>query len=326
MPQLKTPVALIIFKRADTALKVVEAMRAAAPLRVYLIADGGRSAEEQELCRETRHLVEAAIDWPCNVHKDFSDKNLGSKRRIVSGLDKVFEQEERAIILEDDTVPHPSFFRFAEELLERYAENPRILQIAGANFQQGNSSFSAGGSSYYFSRFPEIWGWATWRRAWKLFDASMAAWPQAREEKVLSQRISDPAAADYWEHLFNHVHNAGDDRKKSDVWAAQWVFTALLHDSFSVIPSVNLVTNIGQESSRRANKDTKGSNILGLRAEEILFPLAHPEEISSNEQADAYSLSHSWKIKNTFREKALFYLKQNFPALHRGLKRLFKRP
>lgn len=324
MKPVQTPVVLIIFKRLDTTRRVVEAIRKARPKKLYIIADGGRNDAEQQQCAAVRKHVEQSVDWDCEIIREYAETNMGTKRRIVSGIDLVFAREEQAIILEDDTVPNLSFFHFCEELLERYRNDAQIMQIAGANFQKNNRSFSAGGTSYYFSQFPEIWGWATWRRAWELFDEYMKSWPDIKAQKKLTELMPTPEAADYWEYLFDQIYAAGDNRQKSDVWAAQWVYTCLVHNGLSITPEKNLVTNIGIGEGATRNKGQKGANIVGLPTEELPFPLRHPDSIRINIQADLYSLTYGWKIKNTLREKILFFLKHRTPSLHMWLKRTLR--
>src|SRR5579871_4386735 len=166
--KLTTPVALIVFNRPDTTRQVFQEIRRVRPPVLLVVADGPRRdhPEDEQLCRETRAVAEE-VDWPCQVLTEYSDVNLGCRHRPASGLDWVFSQVEEAIILEDDCVPHPSFFRFCSELLSRYRDDARIGTIAGTNVQGGRKR---GGASYYFSKYPTIWGWASWRRAWALYD------------------------------------------------------------------------------------------------------------------------------------------------------------
>jgi hypothetical protein len=159
---VNTPIAFFIFNRPDTTARVFEAIRQAQPSKLLVVADGPRSTRpgEAEKCAATRAIIDQ-VDWECEVLTNYSDVNLGCRHRVSSGLDWVFEQVEEAIILEDDCLPHPTFFRFCEELLEWYRHDHRIVAISGDNFQNGHQS---GEFSYYFSRYVHIWGWATWRR------------------------------------------------------------------------------------------------------------------------------------------------------------------
>jgi hypothetical protein len=164
-------VALIIFNRTDTTKKVFEVLRQVKPAKLLVIADAPRHnyPDDIEKCAATRQIIEQ-VDWNCQVIKNYSEKNLGNKLRISTGLNWVFEQVEQAIILEDDCLPHPSFLPFCEDLLDKYQDDQRIMTRSGNNFQFGRKRTEY---SYYFSRYTLIWGWATWRRAWQHYDAEM---------------------------------------------------------------------------------------------------------------------------------------------------------
>src|SRR5665648_587346 len=162
--QLKTPVAFIIFNRPETTRRVFAEIAKARPTKLLVIADGPRAThpDDAEKCAVVRAIIDG-VDWDCEVLKNYSDVNLGCKRRVSSGLDWVFDTVEEAIILEDDCLPHPTFFRFCEEMLAKYRDDKRIAMISGDNFQFGKKRTEY---SYYFSRYTHIWGWASWRRAW----------------------------------------------------------------------------------------------------------------------------------------------------------------
>src|SRR5262249_20238987 len=132
MNQLETPVALLVFNRPETTRRVFEAVAAARPSHLLLIADRPRKdrACEAERCDEVRKII-TAVDWACDVQTNFSDQNLGCRRRVISGLDWVFSLFEEAIILEDDCLPNPSFFSFCSELLTRYRNSEEIGMISG---------------------------------------------------------------------------------------------------------------------------------------------------------------------------------------------------
>src|SRR5262249_48098357 len=150
--------------------------------------------------------VAASVDWPCEVLTNFSEPNLGCKRRVSSGVDWVFAQVEEAILLEDDCVPHPTFFRYCQELLERYRPDARVGMIGGANFQGGRRR---GDRSYFFSKYSLIWGWASWRDRWqKSYDVSMRLWPRIRNDGCLADVIPNPGfdELDYWRRVFDRAH------------------------------------------------------------------------------------------------------------------------
>jgi hypothetical protein len=180
--KLSTPVAFLIFNRATTTERVFAEIARAKPRQLLLIADGPRPDREEEAdrCAATRAIVDQ-VNWDCQVLKNYADCNLGCKKRVSSGLDWVFRNVEEAIILEDDCLPHPTFFRFCQEMLEKYRSDTRIMQICGFNalYEQQSLPYS-----YYFSKFGPIWGWASWRRAWEHYDVDMKLWPLVKREKA----------------------------------------------------------------------------------------------------------------------------------------------
>jgi hypothetical protein len=151
----------------------------AKPRRLLVIADGPRShvPGDAEKCRAVRRLFDR-IDWDCDLSINFADTNLGCRKRISSGLDWVFAQSEEAIILEDDCLPVPSFFWYCDELLQKYRDEPRVMTICGSNWLRETPS----NDSYVFTTHCSIWGWATWRRAWRTYDVDLKSWPAKKLE------------------------------------------------------------------------------------------------------------------------------------------------
>ena len=185
---MKVPVVFIIFKRIDTTKKVFKLIHDYKPNKLYLIADGPKVIEDNNKCSEVRNFVENNIDWDCELIKVYSDTNLGCAKRVQTGLDYVFENEEMTIILEDDTLPDLSFFNFCEELLERYKDDKRVAHISGCNLHVNAVNFK---ESYCFSSIVNIWGWATWKRAWINYDIKMPSWDNEDKESFLSHWCQD---------------------------------------------------------------------------------------------------------------------------------------
>ena len=206
MPEFKlnTPVALLIFNRPDTTERVFNAIAKAQPPKLLVVADGPRPQREgeAELCAQTRAIINR-VDWDCEVITEFADSNMGCKRRVASGINWIFEQVEEAIILEDDCLPDPSFFRYCEEMLTRYRDNERVGMVSGGNLQFGRQR---GTGSYYFSKYTHIWGWASWRRAWKYYDRDLTLWPAFRDQGLLTQIFETSGEQEYWRNSFQWVH------------------------------------------------------------------------------------------------------------------------
>lgn len=281
---LTTPVAFIIFNRREAAARVFAAIRAARPAKVFVIADGPRPgvASDAENCRATRAILDK-VDWPCQVCRLFAQTNLGLRRNVSEGLDWLFQQTERAIVLEDDCLPDPSFFPFCEELLERYAEDPGVGMIGGTNFDPAATA-PANGDSYYFSQLPQIWGWASWRRAWQLCDHEMRAWPSLRQSGWLDQACSSRSARNFWRRHFDDGFERHPDGLNT--WDIPWFFACWYHKLMTIIPRTNLIANIGFGADAAHTKlRTRTSQ---LPTQPIGFPLQHPAMKAIDRSADAY--------------------------------------
>lgn len=277
----RTPVVLMIFRRPDLTRQVLDAIRTVKPMTLLVIADGPRHSEEAVLCQEARAVIDQ-VDWPCTVLKNYSDENRGARRRISSGLDWVFDQVEKAIILEDDCLPHPSFFPYCEELLERYREDLRIGSISGDNFQDGQQR---GTGSYFFTNYFHGWGWATWKRAWCHYDHEMAQWPVCRDEDQLSRVLDEPHEVNYWTEFLDVLSQQG----VPDAWDYIWMWTGWMQGMLTLQPNVNLVSNIGFGAG--ATNTMKESVILS-RPLEAIGPLTHPSTVERDQDADLYIFEH----------------------------------
>jgi hypothetical protein len=276
---MKTPVALLIFNRPETTARVFAAIREARPATLFVVADGPRENHKQDLarCCESRRIVER-IDWPCELAKEYSEINLGCGRRVSTGLDWVFKQVEEAVILEDDCVPARSFFDFCGELLERFRYEDRVMHIGGIN-----SLFGAlpRAESYYFSRYAHVWGWASWRRAWRHYDMELAAWKDGGEDfrEAFLAQFSDLRERAYWRQVLNATA-AG----QIDTWDYQWTFACMHNSGLAVVPACNLVHNVGFD--QQATHTKRVSRLSALSAEEIEFPLIHPTSLERDKTAD----------------------------------------
>jgi hypothetical protein len=283
--QLKTPVAFFIFKRPDTTEKVFELIRQAKPQKLLVIADGSRPDRpgEAENCIATQAII-GRVDWDCEVLKNYSEVNLGCAKRVSTGIDWVFENVEEAIILEDDCVPHPTFFGFCEELLERYRYDNRIVSISGQNVQFGRRRTEY---DYYFSRYNHCWGWATWKRAWQYFDFDMKLWPEIQEKGVLEDILIDQQAVKFWTDIFQSAYDG-----KIDLWACRWTFACWIQSGLTILSDVNLVSNIGFGTEGSNTKSKKGkffNRYSSMPVEAINLPLKHPPFIVRNVDADSFT-------------------------------------
>jgi len=288
-PLESPPVLLLTFNRPGLARRALARIREAQPKQLFIAADGPRDGHPDDvaLCAEGRRLVEE-VDWHCAVQTLFRDRNLGCKRAVSGAITWFFDHVEEGIVLEDDCVADPSFFPFCAELLERHREDDRIAIISGDNFQRECQSSR---NSYYFSIYPHIWGWATWRRAWSHFDGDLSLWPELRDTRWLEHLLGDKLVADYWRGIFDQGH-AG----QIDSWAYPWTFSCWSQHQLSILPRVNLVSNVGFDERGTHTRNTVSANAArGTR--EVAFPLRHPRAVVRDYDADAYTAESHFGIR-----------------------------
>jgi hypothetical protein len=278
---LNTPVAFVVFNRPECTARTLAAIREARPPKLLVIADGPRSGHpaDADRCAEVRALIDRQIDWPCEVERDFAGQNMGCARRVAGGLTWAFSRCERLVVIEDDCLPDPSFFPFCDELLERYAEDSRVGQICGCP-----RYFSAvqRDSSYIFSRYGAIWGWASWRRAWASYSLSLETWPRFASSGGLEAVVQSRAEYELRSSLYQRLHD-----EPPDTWDFQWGYAKLSQGMLSVVPCRNLVENIG--FSGGGTHVAAGSR-FPLDRLQVHFPLRHPEFVLPDLRFDrAYS-------------------------------------
>ncbi len=268
-----------MFNRPNCANRTFTEIRKARPETLYLIADGPRQHKQGEakVCAATRRVVEDMIDWPCNVHKIYSDTNMGCGVRIISSLNFVFENEEQCIILEDDILPDPSFFDFCDTLLDRYRHADQVMQISGyCPFK-----YRPRGSDYLFSRYAGIWGWATWRRAWepmKKLDEPL--WSRIKDEGRMQEFCLSTAEHD--------IRTAGLDRifsEKVNNWDSKWTLVRNIQKGFGVVPKCNLTKNIGFSTYSTHTFNPFNSHRFS-KIESITPPYVAPEKLQTDETYD----------------------------------------
>jgi len=279
---LKTAVLFLIFNRLDTTKQVFEAIRKAKPPRLYIAADGPRKNKpgEDEKVRAVRKYVMNNIDWECEVKTLFRDKNLGCKYAVSSAITWFFENEEMGIILEDDCLPSQSFFWFCEELLERYKDDMRVWHISGNNFGFDKSGLK---NTYSFIRFPQVWGWATWKNRWKEYDEDLADFQIDFNNNLdikATLCLTNNEIKKMIERFFLSANN------KIDTWDYQWHATVIKNNGLCIFPSCNLISNLGDGDDATHTKGDKERTHLNKY--EINFPLTHVKNYFIDYELEKY--------------------------------------
>jgi hypothetical protein len=296
MVKFDSPVLLIWFNRPDLSLQIIERLREVKPERIYVAVDGARpdKKEEEQLCIETRKVV-SQIDGPCEVKTLFQERNLGCKKGVITAINWFFENVEMGIILEDDCLPEPSFFPYCRELLERYATNKKIMMISGDRFAPEKSE-----ESYYFSHSFHIWGWATWRRVWELYDPQIKSWGDDKNKDWLKIFLNcNIARIRYWSKAFDNAY-----QNKIDTWDIQWVYCCMINQGLSIHPCVNLIRNIGFRGDATHTVLTDDS-LASLSIKAMEFPLRHPETFIVDVRNDDHSYKYVFNLNNSLLKRLI---------------------
>lgn len=269
--KLNTPVLLITYNRLDLVKQVFEKIREVKPIKLYVASDGPKKEKtnDWEKVHSVRNWIESQIDWECQFFKHFSEENKGCQMGPVAAIDWIFQFEEEAIILEDDIIPDKTFFYFCEEMLRYYKDDKRVMTISG---YKKISDFHIQGD-YFFSYFSPIWGWATWKRAWDLFDVTMDKWPQKRQERFLNNIFGKDASICLGKE-FDKTYG-----KQLDAWDYPWLFSRLLNSGLGIVPKVNLIRNIGFDSEEATH--TKGKALV-FEVDSLKFPLKIEHNVVRN--------------------------------------------
>jgi hypothetical protein len=270
-----TAVLFIIFNRPENTQQVFDAIKKAKPTRLYIAADGPRRdiLGEDQICEEVRKIA-TDIDWDCQVRTLFREENLGCGKGPCTAITWFFEHETEGIILEDDCLPSPSFFSFCSELLEHYRYDTRIMEIGGNNLEEPhlrNKEYSFGFSNQIY-----IWGWATWRRAWKLHDFDMSHYDEVYKKRYLDSSYKSIYERDFYQYVFGKMYE-GDERTNSrTIWDYQWQFACKINSGLTIVPNKNLVSNLGFGINATNTLNPKGVG-HDLVLETMEFPLCYPE-------------------------------------------------
>ena len=291
-PLIDVPVSMIFFNRPDTLKKVFDAVREAKPTKLFLIQDGARDNREDDVINiEKCRKIFDDIDWDCEVTKIYADKNLGCGKRIYTGIKEVFTYVDRTIILEDDIVASQDFFRFCAEMLEKYKDDPRIIDIAGMNHTGTTERCPY---SYFFSEIGSCWGWATWKRSWDKMEYNMDF---LDDEYAIKCFLKLPMRTP---KMRKDLVKDGFKRRdilqsggKLSAWTYQFLMAGYLNSTLSVVPQRNLISNIGLtpesgHASNSINKIPKGlQRVFFAPVYEMSFPLKHPKYmIKDNDYAE----------------------------------------
>lgn len=302
MKNKETALLIIIFNRPDLTAQLYSQLEIQKPAKLYIVSDGARNDNERIIIDESRAIFER-ISWNCNVKKNYSDVNMGLRKRIVSAIDWAFDEEEQLIILEDDCIPHPEFFPFCEAMLDKFKNNKEILTINGCNLNPALTYENR--ESYFFSRYANSWGWATWRRAWFLFDRDLSGLKKPEINTLLKSHLTSPLRATiYWRYKLNEV-----ETNRLNSWAYRWMFTLFVNKALAVVPKTNLIRNVGVDARSTntrgylhyINLPTSDMNISEVVEPEILEPnYIYDSWVENSIYSKSLEYRFNWIIQKVF--------------------------
>ncbi|MDO8563873.1 MAG: hypothetical protein Q7R87_02605 [Nanoarchaeota archaeon] len=263
--KFNTPILFLIYNRPELTKKTFAKIKEIKPRHLFIAAEGPNKEKKGDLekCNETRKILEN-IDWPCKVERRFLNYNYGCASGVSSAITWFFSKVDKGIILEDDCLPSTSFFYFCEALLKRYGENKDVMMISGTNFL---GEWKSNKQDYHFSRQIPIWGWATWKRAWKQYSHNLLELKSKKNIEDVKKWIGN-------ERYYNYIMKKTEDtlNNKIDSWGYRWIMSCYINRGKIIIPSKNLVSNIGFSSDAMHTKNPF-SWMANIKAHQIEFPL-----------------------------------------------------
>lgn len=281
------PVLLVTFNRPDNAQKIFNAIKQVRPAKLYLFSDAPRKGNETDASNvnKCRSLLEQ-VDWHCEVKTKFETVNQGCGPGPMSAISWMFQNEEKGIILEDDCLPDESFFSYCEYMLDKYEHQPRVMHIAGTRW---NDEYKVESKDHFFSTIGHIWGWATWKRAWQLYDYEMRSWEKKKGRKLIKSRLQNRLLTEFWVDSFEYTYR--NNPRLKHAWDYQWQYTLFQHNGLSVVPDVNLVSNIGVQGVHSSENDADKTS-FHRHTSPWLNKRQHHQTIMPQHDFDQYHIEH----------------------------------
>lgn len=290
-------VLIIFFCRDEQLEKVFEQVKRARPSKLYLYQDGarlGRLDDEKGIAKCRVIVDDSQIDWQCEVHRLYQEKNYGCDPSEYIAQKWMFKHEEMGIILEDDDVPSQSFFPFCKELLEKYKDDKRINMICGMNNTGVSKHCKA---SYLFTKKGSIWGWASWRRVIDTWDGEYTWLNDPHKMEIIKEQMGNVEYNSFIKTATAHK-NSGREHYESILAAS-----CKINKRLNIVPKYNMISNIGiaQESTHSVNDirllPKKVQRLLYMQTYEIDFPLRHPKDMKNDLKFERQTtFSHTGKI------------------------------
>jgi len=271
------PIVLFVYKRPKETQKVLEALSAnpeAAQSELFVYADGPKNEADREKCLEVRRLVENCHGF-AKVTIHAAEKNKGLANSVMSGVSEMLAIFDRVIVLEDDLVASKYFLRFMNEALDKFENDDNICSIHAFSYPPACPEVQ-----YFLRRGADCWGWATWRRGWKLFSSDSRKLHEEIVKRKLSKLFDRDGAFPYTKMLKDQADG------KIDSWAIRWYASAFLAEKYTLQSNVMLVKNIGWGNEATHCSSHKQNYEIILSDTPVLFD--HTAEVEPAESVKIY--------------------------------------
>lgn len=305
-----TPILYIVFNRLDTVKQSFNVIKAQKPAKLFVAADGARKnrAGEEALCKEVREWILSNIDWTCELKTNFREENAGCGKNVSSAITWFFSEVSEGIVLEDDCLANETFFAYAQNLLNKYRDNKRIMHIAGDNPLEVSLH---GKDSYYFANIMHCWGWASWADRWQSYQFDIKDIDFTLKNNAY---FKNPYAKLYWRNKFLDIQN-----HKIDTWDYQWLYAILKNGGLAINPCKNLITNIGLTSTGTHFYGTQNESVH-CRKNYCIDKIVHPKKIAINKKFVSLIDDKNFGINRSYFFHASDFVKRRVKAL---LKKFF---
>tara|TARA_B100000780_G_scaffold137038_1_gene95935 strand:+ start:345 stop:1301 length:957 start_codon:yes stop_codon:yes gene_type:complete len=287
MSKLNSPILIIAYNRYGNFKTLLNSLKFY-KTKIYISIDGPKNNYDEVEQRKIVNLI-IKIKKTYKIKYRVLKQNYGCQKAVFSALDWFFLHEKKGIILEDDTLPSPSFFNFCNKLLIKYYNDKKIFSISGYTPLKKTRA----DADYFFSKFFMCWGWATWRSRWLIAKKLIPKkkWTKALRSKEVELFLNDNIKKQYFKKVYKLILS-----NKLDSWAFLWLLFSIVNRSKFILPKYNLIQNTGTQ--------TYGANYVPSKFDYANFKTTkfkikhHPQINSYDEKLDSLLFYHNFRPKN----------------------------
>lgn len=286
------PIALFVYNRPNHTAKTLDFLcrcRGSSQSMLFVFSDGPKKPEDEVLVAETREVIRKS-HWPGKTYIIESLGNKGLANSIISGVTKLVDEYDRVIVLEDDLLVAPCFLEYMNHSLERYAQEEKVLQVSGYMFPVNIDSVE---DTFFMPQAPS-WGWATWKRAWDLFDENAKDYKTLLTDKSMRKKFDLNGSYPYTDMMVRQMEG------KIDSWAIRWYWSFFKAEGLCLFPKKSLVINIGMDGSGTHCGNISVKQDLSFVDIDINKKILFPAKISSNSEAFIYTCNFIKKRESLF--------------------------